>query len=217
MISVRLSGNSQQVRVIAEARNDVLVEGAARVEMEGERTTIDDVRGGLVVRVPTGSDLVIGSTSGQVVVKGTLGIVAVATSSGRIVVERAASVDARTQTAQVTIGRASGECRVRSESGQIKIGSCGGVDAATATGRIVLREVGGAVRAHCVSGRIEVEMAVAADVDAETVSGRITVALPDGVRPYRLDGIGREAGRPDGYDCTIRAVSQSGRIDVSNR
>ena len=217
MTSVRLSGNSQQLRVIAEAREDVLVEGTARVEMDGERTTIDDVGGSLVVRVPNESDLVIGATSGQVVVKGALGAVAVTTVSGRIVIEQAASVDARTDSAQVTIGQASGACRVRSESGQIKIGSCAGVDAATASGRIVLREVGGAVRAHCVSGRIDVEMAIAADADAETVSGHITIALPDGVRPYHLDEIGQEAVRPDGYDCTVRAVSQSGRIDVSNR
>ncbi len=182
MTSVRVSGSSQQLRVTAEDRDEVAVEGRADVTVDGERTTISGIHGGLVVRVPNGSALVIGTDSGRGDVDGAVGTVAVTTVSGRVTIKEAVTVDARTKSAQVTIGHADRECRVRSES-----------------------------------GRIEIEMALAADVDAETVSGQIAVNLATGSMPFRLDDKQRGAVRPEGYDCTIRAVSQNGRIDVSSR
>ncbi len=70
----------------------------------------------------------------------------------------------------------------------------------------------GPVRAHSVSGRVTVELSGAADVDAETISGRIEVRLPPGVVATVDRGDGAAATEP--ADCHVRAASVSGRVDV---
>ena len=62
-ITVRISSTSDRLRVVAEAREDVLVEGDAIVQRVEACTTIDTTGRGIVVRVPVGTDLVIGTTS----------------------------------------------------------------------------------------------------------------------------------------------------------
>ena len=204
MSTVRISTTSNRVLVLAEDRADVDVDGRARVTESGARTTIDKVRSRLLVRVPHGTDVVVGSSSARVEVRGPVGDVAVTSASGRVSVEQAGAVDVRSSSGRIEIGHAEGECRLRAKSGRVQVESCGGADAATTSGRIVLRGVGGPVRAHCVSGRIEVDLDGAHDVDAETVSGRIRVSLPPGVRG-------------DGSDCTCTTRSISGRVEVTNR
>ena len=82
---------------------------------------------------------------------------------------------------------------------------------------IRLREVAGPARAHCASGTIEIAMAEAHDVDAETVSGRISISLPTDARP-RIDTPRAGSVPPSGdHDCVVTARSGSGRVDVSNR
>ncbi len=216
MAAVRISTVSHGVRVLAEERDDVSVDGPSRIRSDGDITTVDLVAGRLTVRVPAGCALVIGATSGRVEVRGPVGDVSIIAESGRIDVEEARRIDARSTSGRVVVGRVAGDCRVRSETGRIEIGGCVGVDAATASGRIDLGHVSGPVRAHCVSGRVTVELDSANDVDAETVTGRIDIALPVGVRVHRVDGPGA-SDRPDGYDCVVRAVSVNGRIGVSNR
>lgn len=204
MTAVRISTTSNRVVVVAEDRPDVTVDGAARVAEAGGVTTIDQVRGRLSVRVPLGTDVVVGSASARVEVRGAAGDVAVTSESGRVSVEQARTVDVRSSSGRIEVGRVAGECRLRSISGRVQVERCGGADASTTSGRVVLRGVDGPVRAHCVSGRIEVVLESAHDVDAETVSGRISVSLPPGVRG-------------DGSDCICRARSVSGRIAVVNR
>lgn len=214
MASVRVSCDAQRVRVVAEHRDDIAVEGDARVGRDGDRTTIDRVRSRLTVRVPTGTDIVIGATSGRVDVEGAVGAASIVTESGRIEIGEAASLDARTVSGRVQIGRVVGRCRVRNKSGRVEVRGCGGADVATKSGRIQLGHVRGDVEAHCVSGRIEVGLDVPADVGAETVSGRISIRLPNDARPHRVEGAAG-ADRPDDANCTVRAVSVSGRIEVT--
>ena len=56
---------------------------------------------------------------------------------------------------------------------------------------------------------------IAHDVDAETVSGRIEVELPKGVRAYQPEAREAATSPPDGYDCVVAARSVSGRVRVS--
>lgn len=56
-------------------------------------------------------------------------------------------------------------------------------------------------------------MVTAQDVDAETVSGRITVRLPHGVRPWVVQRSDVDLG-PEQHDCVVTARSVSGRVDV---
>lgn len=216
MASVRVSSGAQRVQVVVEERADIAVVGEARVQRDGDRTTVDQARGRLTVRVPAGTDVVIGTTSGRVDVEGAVGAASIVTESGRIEIDRAASVDARTASGRLQIGRVQGRCRVRNKSGRVEIGGCGGADVATESGRIRLTHVTGAVEAHCVSGRIDLQFDAPADVVAETVSGRISVRLPSGARPHRIDHTDRSE-RPDDSDCTVRAASVSGRVEVSVR
>ena len=130
MTAVRISSRSNRVEVVAEARGDVEVDGQARVSESGSQTTIDKVRSRLVVRVPLDTDVVVGVTSARVVVTGRAGRVAVTSESGRVQVEAAASVDIRSRSGRIEVGRVQGECRLRSSSGRVQVGSCGGGDAA---------------------------------------------------------------------------------------
>lgn len=215
--SVRISSDQHRVRVIAEQRPGVVVEGSAEVTHDGGTVTIGSVSSALTVRVPEGVSVVVGSRSGRVSISGAAGNVAVITESGRIEIDHAASVDARTSSARITLGRCDGECRIRTESGRIEVGSCCGADVSTSSGRISISQVDGPVRAHCVSGRIDIAMDSAHDIDAETVSGRVAVSLPHGVDAWQPTGPADSAPAPAGSDCVVRVRSGSGRVDVSSR
>ena len=211
--SVRIASTTHRIHVIAEHRDDVIVRGNAEVSTVGVVTTVADVRSRVTVRVPVGTDLVIGSESGRIEVAGRVGGLAALTETGRIEIERAASVDARTSSGRVEIGHCEGECRVRSESGRVQIDACGGADVATTTARIDLSHVTGPVRAHCVSGRIELSLDDAHDVDAETVTGRVNVAMPEGTNCFVSDV---DDEPPEGYDCVVNARSVTGRVQVTS-
>lgn len=215
--SIRIASANGRVDVIAESRDDVDVQGDATVSTIGAATTIIGDSNRLVVRVPTKSDVVIGTTSGRIDVSGEVGIVAITTESGRVEVARAESVDVRSTTGRIEVGHCGDRCRLQSENGAVSVGSCGSAEVATHSGRISLREVRGIAEAHCTNGRIEITMATANDVTAETVTGRIGVSLPRGTRAARADSPRPATGRPTDVDCVVTARSVTGRIDVVNR
>jgi len=216
-ITVRISTTNGRVDVRAEAGAPVSSKGTATVvERDGE-TTIEGGHGRLEVTVPEGANVLVGTRTGRVDVKGRVGHLAVVTESARIAVDRAGSADVRSSSGSVRIGQVAGECRVRSSSGRVVVGTCGPVDVATKSGRVTVDEVDGPARVHCVSGRISIGMASANDVDAESVSGRIEVSVPSGVRVHRADDGGDGSTRPANCDCTVSARSVSGRVNVTAR
>ena len=212
---VRVSSPTHRVRVIAEQRDDVAIEGKATARQVGATLSVDGVRGAIRVRVPIGSDVQVGTDSSRVEVHGAVGHLAIVTSSGRVEAETAETADIRTASGRVEMGSVNGEACIRSTSGRVHVGACDGLDVATETGRIEVHEARGPVQVHCVNGRVEVEMARPADVDAETVTGRIEVALPPGTKVFRpAEGEG-PGDRPLNHDCTVTARSVSGRVVVS--
>jgi DUF4097 and DUF4098 domain-containing protein YvlB len=214
---VRITSGSNRVRVVAEDRDDVKITGRAEVVRRDGETTIDADRNAVAVHVPEGTDLVIGTTSARVDVQGRVGDVAIVTVSGRVSVERASSVDARTTSARIEVGHAANACRLRTVSGKITVEGCADADVATDSGKIELDGVRGPVHAHCVTGRIEVGLAAAYDVNAETVTGRIVVAFPKGIRAFRSSRPGQTMTPGDGADCTVFARSVKGRVDITSR
>ncbi len=214
MTTVRISTTSGGVRVLAEERHDTAIDGHARVDEADGITTVVGGSDRLTVRVPNGTDVVVGTDSGKVEIKGRVGAVATTTTSGRIDIETATTVDARSSTGRIQVRHASGRCRIQGATGRIEIGGCGGADVSTETGRIELKGVNGPVHAHCVSGRIDVEMVDAHDVDAETISGRVEVALPRGTVVHHLRGRDDDTPQPEGCDCAVRATSVTGRVHV---
>lgn len=215
--SVRISSTNHRIHVVAERRGDVRVDGEATVDHAGSLMTIGAVHGRLVVRVPEGIDLAIGTTSGRVEVDGSVGRTAIISSSGQVSVDDAVAVDIRTENAQVTVERATGECCIRTTSGRVEVGACGSADVTTDSGRIRLRDAAGPVRAHCVSGRIDISLTASVDVDAETVSGRISVTVPHHVRVHQLADQGARTSWPDGAENDVIARSVNGRVDVAAR
>ena len=215
--TVRVSASSNRVEVLAvDGDRAFRVEGTADVDEVGPQVTISKVRSSLRISVATGTDLVIGTSSGRIEIRGHVGHLAIVTESGRVDVEHAESVDIRTESSRVEVGDVTGACRIRSTSGRVQVGSCGDADIAGSSGRIELRQVAGPVDAHSVSGRIEVALTAAYDVRAETVTGRIEVSLPKGTTAYQPPESAPETLRPPDCDCTVIARSTTGKVVVTS-
>jgi len=167
--------------------------------------------------VPTGVDVVVGTTSASITVQGRVGHLAAVSESGRITSEHSASLDARTSSGSIDVAVVDGDCRVRSESGKVTVGACHDTDVSTVSGRVELSGVSGTARANCVSGRVDIRMTEAHDVTAETISGRVSVSLPGGARVQRTSLIGEVPNADPDCDCTVTARSVSGRVDVVSR
>lgn len=216
-VSLRVSSTSHRITIRAENRDDVVFDGNATLSVDEDEVTIDSARGALMIRVPTGTAVMVGSDSGRIKISGEVGDVAVLTESGAISIDRAESLDARTSSARVEVKSLVGKSRVRTKSGRVVIGACGGADVATDSGRITLKHVDGQVKAHCVSGRIDVQMDAAHDIEAETVSGRVNVSYPRDVVAWNPSEHPGASVIPGECDCTVRVRSVSGRVNVSER
>ena len=70
------------------------------------------------VRVPEGTDLVVGATSGRVTIEGRVGSVSAVTTSGRVSIADAGSVDVRTKSGRIDVGRTMSTCRAVASSAE---------------------------------------------------------------------------------------------------
>jgi DUF4097 and DUF4098 domain-containing protein YvlB len=221
---LHLTTRSGRLTVIAEERADVFAEeGASSRGPETDATgriSLGSAKGGsadLVVRCPAGTDLAVGTISGNVELRGPLGQVRITTVSGSARVERAEELDVRTISGSIDVDRCTGRCSLRSKSGHALCGSARDASVSTISGQIRLDETTGNVRAQTVSGTVEVGTQRDGDVAVQTISGSVKIEVPDGVRPdARLRSL---AGRPrldcpEGSDCRIAVRSMSGKIEV---
>jgi hypothetical protein len=211
--SVRVATKNGRIRLIAEDRPDIEVEGRALVGDDVGRVTIETTNESVVVRVPLGCDVVAGTVNGRIIAEGRLGAVAAVSETGRVSIESARSADVRTTSGRIEAGVIDGEFRAHTSSGRVTAEVTGAADVSTVSGRIDLANVAGPVRAHCTSGRIAIRLTGAHDVVAETVSGRVSVSIPAGVRVHRAADLTGE--RPADRDCTVVARSVSGRVTVT--
>ena len=223
---LRVSTRSGRIAVTAEERADIRIESDAPLrddKIESDPTglvSVTSARGGsgrLEIRCPPGTDVVAGAVSGKVELRGQLGAVRVTTVSGSIEVERAESIDARSISGSINVEQCSGRSRLLTKSGRVTCGSTGDAEVSTLSGRIELNEAAGSVRAQSASGKVQVSMQGKGDVAVQTLSGAVTVEVPEGVRPAaRLRSM---TGRPrcdceEGDDCQITVQSMSGKIEV---
>ena len=219
--SVRVSSRRGSIEIVAEQRRDVVAtKGGEPIDLHDsdDGISVSSRRSPLVVRVPEGTDVVVGTVSGRVTCTGRLGDVSVNTVSARIDVEHAARVDARSTSGRVEVRSCEGEVRCDVASGRAEVGAAGSVQLSTANGRIVAPRVGGKVRARTVNGRIEIGVTeTPIDVAVEAVNGRIEVRVPVGARPStRLRSMsGRvRCGVEEGSDGTVRARTVAGSIVI---
>lgn len=215
---VRITAGSGTVVVVGESRDDIDVEGA-RGSVAGGEMRIDSASGSFTVRVPVGTDIVVGAGSGNVTLDGPLGAVSVTTDSADVQAEDVASIDARTRSGKLSVDVSRGPVRMKTKSARIQVGWVGGeVRVATVSGRIVIDEARGTVSTKTVSGAIDVFVTGRSAVTVETVSGRIRVSVPEGVKPevrHRSVSGRRRVEIETGDDLSIVARSISGDITVS--
>jgi len=211
---VRVVAASGQVHVTAEERAGIDTGGATSTGPADDRTVLG-ASSAIRLRVPIGTDVTIGSASGSVTLVGPLGVVRITTASGNVDAADVASIDARTISGRLRVGTARGPVRLRAKSATIRIGRADGeVRAATVSGGVHVDDARGGVTAKTVSGRIEAVLGEAHDAVLETVSGRVTVRVPEGARPdvhvKSLSGKRRiECETGEDLTLTIRTISGS--------
>jgi DUF4097 and DUF4098 domain-containing protein YvlB len=221
-VTLRLQSRSGRVDVVAEPRDDVLVEGdriEALAEDGGATLKIRNGSGAkaFVVRCPAGSDVTVGTQSGPVRLTGDFGIVSVTTMSGKIEVESADEADLRAVAGAVEIGRSRGRCRLNSGSGKVIAHDVAAASAGTMSGNIRIDRVNGAFKARTVSGSIDAICGGEGAIAIKTVSGKVHIQLPRGVEPRThfktLSGRVR-CDCTEGDDLLLEAMTISGSIEV---
>jgi hypothetical protein len=220
MSAVRVTASSGAIKVTAEERDDVAVDQGQRHPLGGV-LEIKGASNGVAMRVPIGTDLVVGASSGSITLVGDLGEVRATTRSGRIRVESATSLDVRTMSGSVEIGTVTGTARIKTASGRVSLESVDGdLNVASVSGRVTVVDANGEVHINTVNGTVDVGMTRAADARADSVSGAVTIGLPAGVHPAPslVSVSGRcECKVPSGDDCCVTGRTVSGHITVRER
>ncbi|MEJ7582999.1 MAG: DUF4097 family beta strand repeat-containing protein [Acidimicrobiales bacterium] len=214
---MRVSTSSGSITITAEARDDVEVVASGLVERRPStrQDPIDVRRSDTVeVRCPAGSDVMAGTHSGSVRLKGAFGDVRVTSHSGSLSVGEVASADLRTRSGDVEVAGCDGVCRVAVKSGSVRIGRSGDAEVGGVSGTV--RVSGLNARVRTVSGTVDLH--VGGDATVETVSGSITVSLPVHVHP-RIEMRAKRARIEvtEGEDCDLSVRSVSGSVTVRPR
>lgn len=222
-VTLRLQSRSGKIEVVAEPREDVVIEGDKFDASEADGGATLEVRAGhagskpLSVHCPAGTDVVVGTHSGAVKLTGDFGIVSVTTMSGDIEVERADEADLRSGSGAITLGACRDRCRMNSLSGSINAGAVGAASAGTMSGSITIDRVAGRFKARSVSGTIKAACDCEGAIAVKTVSGKVHLELPTGTaldtRFKTLAGKVRNPF-PAGHDCHLEAMSISGSIEL---
>lgn len=219
-LKLAIATRSGRVLVVAEPGADLRVRGGtAEREPDGTtRITPGERSAAVEVRCPSGSDLVVGTSTGRVELRGEFGAVSVTTGSGRIDLgrARAARADLRTASGRIHVDRCEGECRVVGQSGRVEIGWAGTAEITTSSGRVTLGH-SGAANVTTTTGRVEVATGNRPDVRVRSLSGKVEVAVPEGVSPATR--IESATGRvccecPPGDDGELEVTTTSGAVDV---
>jgi DUF4097 and DUF4098 domain-containing protein YvlB len=222
-VTLRVQSRSGKIELVAEPREDVLVEGDGFDAGAADNGTTFEIRAGrggsrpVLVRCPAGTDVVIGTQSGNVRLEGDFGIVSVTTMSGGIDVGSADEADLRSGSGSIALKVCRDRCRMNSMSGSIVAGELGAAAAGTMSGSIRLDRVDGRLKARSVSGSIQAMCSGHGAIAVKTVSGKVHLALPSGTglstRFKTLSGKVRNPF-PPGDDCYIEAMSVSGVIEL---
>jgi DUF4097 and DUF4098 domain-containing protein YvlB len=219
MAQVRITVASARVVVRGEDRSAVAVEGADASGPD-EDVVVQGSSQPVTVLVPAGTDVVVGSSSGNVSLEGELGSVRVTTASGKVDAHDVAAIDARTASGRLTVRVSRGPARLTTRSARIELGRADGpVTASTTSGRLEVNDARAGAALKSVSGRIDLGVSGEGEVDVETVSGRVRVTVPRGSRPdvqLRTTSGGRRVECETGTDFPVWVRSVSGSIRVAN-
>lgn len=222
-VSVRIQSRSGKVEVVAEPRDDVLVEGEGFDAHEIEGGAALEIRSGrggsksLLVRCPVGTDVSIGTHSGSIRTEGELGVLTATTMSASIDVDRADEADLRSGSGSIKVRGIRGRCRLNSMSGKIEGGQLGACACGTMSGSIRIDRVIGPLKARTVSGSVEANCEGEGAIAVKSVSGKVQIGLPEGTsvnRRFKTISGRVRCPFPEGDDCSIEAMTVSGSIEV---
>ncbi|HZJ28213.1 MAG TPA: DUF4097 family beta strand repeat-containing protein [Acidimicrobiia bacterium] len=220
--TVRVTSRNGAVKIVADSPRAISVEGGtvSGDDVDSDRFEVAGQNQPILVRCPPGTDVVVGTSSGRVELHGELGDARVTTQSGRISIDSAASVDARTRSGRIAIDRCAGSARLQCTSGRIEVGDVAELDAATQSGRIAGERVG---RGHlsAVSGRVDLGAADGfSALEVTTVSGAVDISVPHESCPTTvLETVSGQIAcdLPPGEDGRVVVRTTSGRIRVRER
>jgi len=220
---VRIVAGSGSITVIGEMRADVVADGKAQLETDADGA-LSVVSGkhsrSLTVRCPEGTNVVVGTRSGSIRFRGNLGAVRATTMSGYVEAEHVESADIRAMSGSIDVETCVGTCRVKTKSGSTHIGTAGSVEVSIGSGTITVDRVTGVAKARSISGSVQLGADGQGRVEAETMSGSITITLPTSCRPtVRARSL---SSKPridvdEGQDCEVLARTLSGGITVKGR
>ena len=174
----------------------------------------------LVVRCPTGFDMVIGTASGDVHLLGEYGQVRVTTASGRVEVETADQLDLRSISGSLLVDTCKTGCRLQTVSGRTELRSGEHIEASTVSGKIQMEETRGHVKVRSVSGNVELATDGSGGLAIQTVSGNVRIGVPEGSKPNAnlMSLASRPKSEcPEGNDFELKVKSMSGKIEVVPR
>lgn len=206
--------------MVAEDRADVVVDRGGHVagsDARGVEVLPSRPSQAIAVRCPIGTDVVVGTTSGAVELRGQLGSVSATSASGKIRVAAATEADLRTKSGKVELDECAGHCRVSTKNGAVSVGAAHTADVATVSGAVRIGRASGAVDVRTVSGKVELFSTGGGPIGARTLSGSITIQLPRGVRPdvRASDARWVHCACDGGDDVSIEVASLSGRVEIT--
>jgi DUF4097 and DUF4098 domain-containing protein YvlB len=138
------------------------------------------------VTVPAGSDCSVHTASADVRCLGEPGRLGIRTASGEVSIQAVRKPsEIHTASGDVSVGEAEAAATLHTSSGQIQVaGARADVTAMSASGDISIDDAGASVAARTVSGAISVARAALGQVEANSVSGDITVNVAHGTGVY---------------------------------
>jgi DUF4097 and DUF4098 domain-containing protein YvlB len=216
-VQLRISAVSGRVTVIAEPRTDVVVDRGGTASAGADQAVEIRARrpsDSIEVRCPPNADVIVGTRSGNVELQGRLGTVGVTSQSGSIRAAAVREADLRTVSGTVEIAACDGRCRVSTTSGRISVGGAGDAEISTVSGSVGVDRVAGSANVRSVSGKVGIGSSGHGAVQVRTVSGRITIRLPVGVRPnVRYAGHGKVRSELEpGGDLLVDVANVTGTV-----
>jgi DUF4097 and DUF4098 domain-containing protein YvlB len=207
---VRVTGAETETVSIVGGFGETNEEGVLEIRRESGSDRIE-------VTCPSGTDVTIGTTSGNVETHGVLGAVRILTASGKIHVADASRIEIRTKSGKIDVRACEGECNVVTTSSKVHIGTAGKCRVAAVSGLVLLEHVAGA-EVKTISGKVLLGTSGAGDVMVKTVSGKVEIRVPREVKPAtHLNSVSGkvQCDCEPGDDGTIAVKSQSGAIRLS--
>jgi DUF4097 and DUF4098 domain-containing protein YvlB len=172
----------------------------------------------VVALVPEGTEIELGSTSGDLRATGVFGSARLRTASGHVEVDRVSRLELSATSGDARIHHVGEDCHITTVSGDCVIGHVGGRLTTThVSGDLRVAYVGGDLRVGTTSGDVRVERCDGDDVALKTISGTLDLGLPSGIRVdadlQTLSGRASypDAGKPAPHDGPRRPVRLTAR------